>query len=74
MQDGEKEGCWFMTMGHVFYQEPVRVESQIFYSPDLNTSRLLERMGYEMDAALLFVAAAKKAKTTRCDVRLFCNI
>jgi hypothetical protein len=24
MQDREKEGCWFMTIGHVFYQEPVR--------------------------------------------------
>jgi hypothetical protein len=22
MQDGNKDGCWFMTIGHVFYQEP----------------------------------------------------
>jgi hypothetical protein len=35
MQDGEKDG-WFMTIGHVFYQEPVRVVSQIFYSPVQN--------------------------------------
>jgi hypothetical protein len=36
MQDGEKDGCWFMTIGHVFYQEPIRVVSQIFYSPVQN--------------------------------------
>jgi hypothetical protein len=28
MQEKEKEGCWFMT----YYQEPVRVMSQIYYS------------------------------------------
>ncbi len=34
MQEKEKEGCWFMSMtiGHVYYQEPVRVMSQIYYS------------------------------------------
>jgi hypothetical protein len=32
MQEKEKEGCWFMTIGHVYYQEPVRVMSQIYYS------------------------------------------
>ncbi len=32
MQEKEKEGCWFMTIGHVHYQEPVRVMSQIYYS------------------------------------------
>jgi hypothetical protein len=32
MQEKEKEGCWFMTKGHVYYQEPVRVMSQIYYS------------------------------------------
>jgi hypothetical protein len=26
-----EEGCWFMTIGHVFYQEPVRVMSLIYY-------------------------------------------
>ncbi len=26
------EGCWFMTMGYVYYQEPDRVVSQICYS------------------------------------------
>ncbi len=36
MQDVEKDGCWFMTIGHVFYQEPVRVVSQIFFSPVQN--------------------------------------
>ncbi len=29
MQEREKEGCWFMTKGHVYYQEPNRVASQI---------------------------------------------
>ncbi len=28
--DGEKDGCWFMTIGHVSYQEPVRVASPNF--------------------------------------------
>ncbi len=36
-----------MTKGHVFYQEPVRVASQLFYSPDLEVSRLLDREGGE---------------------------
>ncbi len=36
-----------MTKGHVFYQEPVRVASQLFYSPDLKVSRLLDRKGRE---------------------------
>jgi hypothetical protein len=32
MQEREKEGCWFMTKGHVYYQEPNRVASQICIS------------------------------------------
>ncbi len=51
MQEGEKGGCWFMTKGNVFYQEPVRVASQLFYSPDQNISRLLDRGGRERGGA-----------------------
>jgi hypothetical protein len=40
-----------MTKGHVFYQEPVRVASQLFYSPDLKVSRLLDREGRERGGA-----------------------
>jgi hypothetical protein len=51
MQDGEKDGCWFMTIGHVFYQEPVRVASQFFNSPDFKVSRLLDKEGRERGGA-----------------------
>ncbi len=39
------EGCWFMTMGYVYYQEPDRVVSQICYSSvqDFGKKRLLRR-------------------------------
>jgi hypothetical protein len=40
-----------MTKGHVFYQEPVRVAFQLFYSPDLKVSRLLDREGRERGGA-----------------------
>ena len=40
-----------MTKGHVFYQEPVRVASQLFYSPDFKVSRLLDREGRERGGA-----------------------
>jgi hypothetical protein len=32
MQEREKEGCWFMTKGHVYNQEPNQVASQICIS------------------------------------------
>ncbi len=44
---GGKGWLLVMTKGHVFYQEPVQVASQLFYSPDLKFSRLLDREGRE---------------------------
>ena len=48
---GGKGWLLVMTKGHVFYQEPVRVASQLFYSPDLKVSRLLDREGRERGGA-----------------------
>ncbi len=25
MQDGKRDGCWFMTIGHVYYQDTVAI-------------------------------------------------
>ncbi len=48
---GGKGWLLVMTKGHVFYQEPVRVASQLFYSPDFKVSRLLDKEGRERGGA-----------------------